>query len=66
MVRRVAEPEYRDDLVVLGVSMDEDGWEAVKPFLEAKKVQRPGGDRRRSGGGTVRRKKEVTANDVAD
>ena len=30
--------KYRDHLVVVGVSMDEDGWETVKPFLEAKRV----------------------------
>lgn len=30
--------KYRDRLVVVGVSMDEDGWKTVKPFLEAKRV----------------------------
>jgi peroxiredoxin len=27
-----------DDLSVVGVSLDEDGWKSVKPFLEAQKV----------------------------
>ena len=25
---------YTDDLVVLGVSFDEDGWKSVRPFIE--------------------------------
>ena len=33
------EQRYRDQgLAVVGISMDEDGWEAVKPYIEAKKV----------------------------
>ena len=33
------EQRYKDrGFAVLGVSMDEDGWEAVKPYLESKKV----------------------------
>ncbi len=33
------EQRYKDrGFAVLGISMDEDGWEAVKPYLEAKKV----------------------------
>ncbi|MBS1826983.1 MAG: TlpA family protein disulfide reductase [Acidobacteria bacterium] len=33
------EQRYKDrGFAVLGVSMDEDGWETVKPYLEAKKV----------------------------
>jgi cytochrome c biogenesis protein CcmG/thiol:disulfide interchange protein DsbE len=33
---------YRDrDLVIVGVSMDEDGWEAVKPFMERMKINYP-------------------------
>ncbi len=33
------EQRYKDrGFAVLGVSMDEDGWEAVKPYLETKKV----------------------------
>ena len=33
------ERTYKDrGLAVLGISMDEDGWQAVKPFLEEKKV----------------------------
>lgn len=29
------------DFVVLGVSVDEDGWKAVRPYIEAKKVTYP-------------------------
>ncbi|MBL8179691.1 MAG: TlpA family protein disulfide reductase [Bryobacterales bacterium] len=33
------EQRYKDrGFAVLGVSMDEDGWEAVKPYIETKKV----------------------------
>ena len=33
------EQKYRDQgFAVVGISMDEDGWEAVKPYIEAKKV----------------------------
>ena len=33
------EQRYKDrGFAVLGVSMDEDGWEAVKPYIESKKV----------------------------
>lgn len=33
------EKMYKDrGLAVLGISMDEDGWQAVKPFIEEKKV----------------------------
>jgi cytochrome c biogenesis protein CcmG/thiol:disulfide interchange protein DsbE len=32
---------YKDDLVVLGVSFDEDGWNAVRPFIEERKVNYP-------------------------
>ena len=33
------EQRYKDrGFAVLGISMDEDGWEAVKPYIEAKKV----------------------------
>ena len=33
------ERTYKDrGLVVLGVSMDEDGWAAVRPFIDSKKV----------------------------
>lgn len=33
------EHKYKDSgLVVIGVSMDDDGWEAVKPYLEEKRV----------------------------
>lgn len=33
------EQRYKDrGFAVLGISMDEDGWEAVKPYLETKKV----------------------------
>jgi peroxiredoxin len=36
------EKEYRDrGLTVIGVSMDEDGWKSVKPFLEEEKVNYP-------------------------
>jgi cytochrome c biogenesis protein CcmG/thiol:disulfide interchange protein DsbE len=31
----------RDGLEVIGVSMDEDGWKSVKPFLEEKKLNYP-------------------------
>ncbi len=30
-----------DGLTVLGVSMDEDGWKAVRPFLAARKINYP-------------------------
>jgi cytochrome c biogenesis protein CcmG/thiol:disulfide interchange protein DsbE len=34
--------KYRDrDFVVLGVSLDEDGWTSVKPFMESKHVNYP-------------------------
>ncbi len=33
--------EYADDLVVLGVSFDEDGWTSVKPFIEERNVNYP-------------------------
>jgi len=34
--------KYKDSgLSVIGVSMDEDGWKSVKPFLEAKQVNYP-------------------------
>ena len=32
---------YADDLVVLGVSFDEDGWKTVKPFIEQRHVNYP-------------------------
>src|SRR5258708_4033486 len=33
------EQKYKDrGFAVLGVSMDDDGWESVKPYIEAKKV----------------------------
>ena len=32
---------YGEDLVVLGVSMDEDGWNAVRPFIEQRGVNYP-------------------------
>ena len=33
------EQRYKDrGFAVLGISMDEDGWDAVKPYIEAKKV----------------------------
>ena len=32
---------YEDDLVVLGVSFDEDGWTSVKPFIEQRHVNYP-------------------------
>jgi peroxiredoxin len=32
---------YADDLVVLGVSFDEDGWDTVKPFIEQRHVNYP-------------------------
>jgi thiol-disulfide isomerase/thioredoxin len=32
---------YADDLVVLGVSMDEGGWDAVRPFIEERRVNYP-------------------------
>ncbi|MEO5922504.1 MAG: redoxin family protein [Bryobacteraceae bacterium] len=32
---------YADDLVVLGVSFDEDGWKAVRPFIESRHVNYP-------------------------
>ena len=36
------ENKYRaEGFTVLGVSMDEDGWKAVKPFIAAKKVNYP-------------------------
>lgn len=31
----------KDGLVVIGVSMDDDGWKAVKPFIEGKKMKYP-------------------------
>ncbi|HEX7284551.1 MAG TPA: TlpA disulfide reductase family protein [Candidatus Angelobacter sp.] len=31
----------REGLAVIGVSMDEDGWKSVKPFLEEKKLNYP-------------------------
>jgi peroxiredoxin len=31
----------RSGLAVIGVSMDDDGWKAVKPFLKAKKLNYP-------------------------
>jgi cytochrome c biogenesis protein CcmG/thiol:disulfide interchange protein DsbE len=31
--------QYKDkDLVILGVSMDDDGWKSVKPYVEQKKI----------------------------
>ena len=36
------ENKYKDGgLAVIGVSMDEDGWKAVKPFIEQKKLNYP-------------------------
>jgi peroxiredoxin len=36
------EKKYKDSgLVVIGVSMDDDGWEVVKPFIEAKEINYP-------------------------
>ena len=36
------ENEYKDSgLAVIGISMDEDGWTSVKPFLEKEKVNYP-------------------------
>ena len=32
---------YKDDLVVLGVSFDEDGWKSVRPFIEERQVNYP-------------------------
>jgi cytochrome c biogenesis protein CcmG/thiol:disulfide interchange protein DsbE len=32
---------YAGDLVVLGVSFDEDGWKSVRPFIEARGVNYP-------------------------
>jgi cytochrome c biogenesis protein CcmG/thiol:disulfide interchange protein DsbE len=33
------EQAYRDKgLVILGVAMDEEGWEAVKPYMDSKKI----------------------------
>lgn len=32
---------YKDDLVVLGVSFDEDGWKSVRPFIEERRVNYP-------------------------
>jgi thiol-disulfide isomerase/thioredoxin len=32
---------YADDLVVLGVSFDEDGWKSVRPFIEERHVNYP-------------------------
>jgi cytochrome c biogenesis protein CcmG/thiol:disulfide interchange protein DsbE len=32
---------YADDLVVLGVSFDEDGWKSVRPFIEERGVNYP-------------------------
>jgi len=32
---------YEDDLVVLGVSFDEDGWDSVRPFIEQRGVNYP-------------------------
>jgi thiol-disulfide isomerase/thioredoxin len=32
---------YKDSLVVLGISMDEDGWTTVKPFMEKMAVAYP-------------------------
>jgi cytochrome c biogenesis protein CcmG/thiol:disulfide interchange protein DsbE len=33
------EKKYKDSgLAVIGVSMDDDGWEVVKPFIEAKEI----------------------------
>jgi cytochrome c biogenesis protein CcmG/thiol:disulfide interchange protein DsbE len=32
---------YADDLVVLGVSFDEDGWNSVRPFVEQRGVNYP-------------------------
>ncbi|HMF90647.1 MAG TPA: TlpA disulfide reductase family protein [Candidatus Angelobacter sp.] len=34
--------KYKDrGLVVIGVSMDDDGWKSVKPFIQAKKLNYP-------------------------
>jgi cytochrome c biogenesis protein CcmG/thiol:disulfide interchange protein DsbE len=33
--------KYRDDVVVLGVSFDEEGWAVVKPFITERKVNYP-------------------------
>lgn len=42
------EQQYKDrDFVVLGVSLDDDGWKVVKPYIEQKKMNYPvllGGD----------------------
>jgi peroxiredoxin len=36
------ENRYRNDgLAAIGVSMDEDGWKSVKPFLEENKLNYP-------------------------
>ncbi len=32
---------YKEDLVVLGISFDEDGWKSVRPFIEERKVNYP-------------------------
>jgi len=32
---------YKDDLVVLGVSFDDDGWDSVRPFIEQRGVNYP-------------------------
>ncbi len=33
--------QYAGDLVILGVSFDEDGWRSVRPFLDARHVNYP-------------------------
>jgi peroxiredoxin len=36
------ESRFKDSgLVVIGVSMDDDGWKSVKPYLELKKMNYP-------------------------
>lgn len=36
-----ADKYKKNGLAVIGVAMDDDGWQSVKPFIEAKKVNYP-------------------------
>jgi cytochrome c biogenesis protein CcmG/thiol:disulfide interchange protein DsbE len=36
-----SEKYKKEGLVVIGVSMDDDGWKVVKPFLKEKKMKYP-------------------------
>jgi peroxiredoxin len=40
-INELSEKYKESGLVVLGVSMDEDGWKVVKPFAEQMKIQYP-------------------------